>query len=158
MQSSTRSTTQDVDRRSLIGASDARPIMSVDRPPLLQSGQAESEHLTRRTGPNHDYGSTKPSAGAVRAAHATFVAGLAGNPPQPISLDTDAIDLEDRADHLSKVFSALSVYLAVLLDDTGQNLPGGLDLRDAEGVLADLAADLTGAIQRAADSMAGWLT
>jgi hypothetical protein len=97
--------------------------------------------------------STRP----VQPAHAEFVATLAGHAPRTIPLDADAIDLEDRADHLSKVFSALSVYLAVLLDDTAQNVPGGLDLRDAEGVLADLASDLTGTIQRAADSMAGWL-
>jgi hypothetical protein len=55
------------------------------------------------------------------------------------------------------VLSALSVYLAVILDDTAQNVPGGLDLRDAEGILADLASDLTGTIQHAADGMAGWL-
>ena len=53
------------------------------------------------------------------------------------------------------MLSALSVYLAVVLDDTAQNVPGSLDLRDAEGVLADLASDVTGAIQHAADDMAG---
>ena len=99
----------------------------------------------------------KPSTSPVRAAHAEFVAALAGHPPRPIPLDADAIDLEDRADHLDKVFSALSVYVAVILDDTAQNVPGRLDLRDAEGVLADLASDLTGAIQHAADDMAGRL-
>jgi len=78
-----------------------------------------------------------------------------GHPPRPIPLDADAIDLEDRADHLSKVLGALSVYVTVILDDTAQNVPGGFDLRDAEALLADLASDLTGAIQRAADDMAG---
>ena len=97
------------------------------------------------------------SASPVRAAHAEFVAALAGHPPRTIPLDADAIDLEDRADHLDKVFSALSVYVAVILDDTAQNVPGSLDLRDAEGILADLASDLTGAIQLAADDMAGRL-
>jgi hypothetical protein len=87
--------------------------------------------------------------------HAEFVAALAGHPPRPIPLDADAIDLEDRADHLDKVFGAFSVYVAVILDDTAQNVPGGLDLRDAEGLLVDLASDVTGAIQRAADDMAG---
>jgi hypothetical protein len=91
----------------------------------------------------------------VCAAHAELVAALAGHPPRPIPLDADAIDLEDRADHLIKVLSALSVYVAVILDDTAQNVPGGLDLRDSEAALADLASDLTGAIQHAADGMAG---
>ena len=91
----------------------------------------------------------------VRVAHAEFVRALAGHPPRPIALDADAIDLEDRADHLSKVFSALSDYVAVILDDTAQNVPGRLDLRDAEGIIADLASDLIGVIQHAADGMAG---
>jgi hypothetical protein len=101
--------------------------------------------------------SEKSSGSPASAAHAEFVAALSGLPPKPIPLDADAIDLEDRADHLGQVFSALSTYVAVILNDTAQNVPGGLDLRDAEGPIADLAADLTGAIQRAADSMAGWL-
>ena len=103
------------------------------------------------TGASEDLSTTT----RVCAAHAEFVAVLAGHPPRPIPLDADAIDLEGRADHLDKVFGALSVYLTVILDDTAQNVPGNLDLRDAEGGLADLASDLTGAIQRAADDMAG---
>jgi hypothetical protein len=43
----------------------------------------------------------------------------------------------------------------VILDDTAQNVPGGLDLRDVEAVLADLASDVTGTIQYAADRLAG---
>jgi hypothetical protein len=94
-------------------------------------------------------------ANPLRAAHAEFIAVLAEHPPRTIPLDADAIDLEDRADHLNKVLSALSVYVTVILDDTAQNLPGGLDLRNAEAVLADLASDVTGTIQHAADDMAG---
>jgi hypothetical protein len=91
----------------------------------------------------------------VVAAHAEFLAALASHPPRPIPIDADSIDLHDRADHLSVVVSGLAAYLAIVLDDTAQNSPGGLDLTDAEGVLADLASDLTGAILNAADEMAG---
>jgi hypothetical protein len=80
---------------------------------------------------------------------------LAGSHPRPIPVDADAIDLEDRADHLNKVFGALSVYVAVVLDDTAQNVPSGLDLPDVEAALADLALDVTGTIQYAADRLAG---
>jgi hypothetical protein len=69
-------------------------------------------------------------------------------------IDADAIDLQDRAEHLDALFGGLAVYLAVVLDDTAQSTPGGLDFRDAEAVLADLASDLSGAIQNAADQMA----
>jgi hypothetical protein len=99
--------------------------------------------------------SAQSSDSPVSVACAEFVAAIAGHPPQPIAMDADAIDLEDRADHLGKVFSALSVYVTVILDDTAQNVPGRLDLPDAEGVLADLASDLTGTIRHAAEGMAG---
>ncbi len=103
------------------------------------------------TGASEDLSTTT----RVCAAYAKFVAALAGHPPRPIPLEADAIDLEDRADHLNTVLRALSVYVAMILDDTAQNVPGSFDLRDAEGVLADLASDLTGTIQHAADDMAG---
>jgi hypothetical protein len=91
----------------------------------------------------------------VAVAFRKFIAALAGHPPRPIPVDADAFDLQDRADHLSAVFGALTAYLPILLDDTAQNAPGGLDLTDAEAILADLASDLTGAIRNAADEMAG---
>jgi hypothetical protein len=103
----------------------------------------------------NDRATTKRRANPVLAAHAEFVATLAGHAPRTIPLEPDAIDLEDRAEHLSKVFSALSVYVAVILDDTAQNVPGRLDLPDIEAILFDLASDVTGTIQHAAEGM-GW--
>jgi hypothetical protein len=117
---------------------------------------AQAEHVINAiprliTGESEDLSTNKP----VCVAHAEFVTALMGHAPRPIPVDADAIDLEDRADHLDQVLGALSDYLAAILDDTAQNVPGSLDLRDAEGLLADLTSDLTGAIQRAADDMAG---
>ena len=43
----------------------------------------------------------------------------------------------------------------MILDDTAQNVPGTLDLPDVEAILADLASDVIGAIQHAAEDM-GW--
>jgi hypothetical protein len=99
--------------------------------------------------------SAKPSTNPVRAAHAEFAAALAGHPPWPLPLYADATDLEDRADHLKKVLDALSVYVTAILDDTAQNVPGGLDLHSIDALLSDLASDVTGTIQRAADAMSG---
>jgi hypothetical protein len=117
---------------------------------------AQAEHVINAiprliTGASEDLSTNKP----VCVAHAEFVAALMGHPPRPILMDADVLDLEDRADHLVKVFRALSAYVALVLDDTAQNVPGGLDLPDAEGILADLAADLIGPIQHAADVLAG---
>ena len=97
----------------------------------------------------------KPSTNPVRAAHAEFVAALAGNPPRPIPVATDAVDLEERAEHLKQVLNALSVYVTAILDDTAQNVAGGLHLRQVEALLSDLTSDVVGSIQLAAASMAG---
>ena len=95
------------------------------------------------------------SVGCPMAAFAALLGTLAGHPPRPVPVDADSIDLQDRADHLSAVFGGLAAYLAIVLDDTAENAPGGLDFTDAEAILADLASDLTGAILNAADEMAG---
>jgi hypothetical protein len=107
----------------------------------------------RITGASEGLSTTSP----VCAAHAELVAAIAGRPPRTIPLDADALDLEDRAAHLCKVFEALSAYMAVILDDIAQNVPGKLDLPDVEAHLADLAADVVGTIERAAEDMRGWI-
>jgi hypothetical protein len=117
---------------------------------------AQAEHVINAirgliTGASEGLSTTTP----VCIAHAEFVAAVVEHPPRPIPLDADAIDLEDRADHLDKVFGALLTYVTAILDDTAQNVPGRIDFRDAEGILTDLASDLTGTIQLAADDMAG---
>jgi hypothetical protein len=97
----------------------------------------------------------KPSTNLVRAVHAEFVAALTGHPPRPIPVDADAIDLEDRAEHLNKVLNALSAYLTAILDDTTQNVPGGLDLRQVNALLADLKSEVTGTLQQGVKGLAG---
>ncbi len=97
----------------------------------------------------------KPSTNPIRAAYAEYLATLAGHPPRPIPVFADAVDLQDRADHLDKVLTALSVYLATILDDTAQNVPGGLDLHQADALLSDLASEVAGAVRHAVEGLAG---
>jgi hypothetical protein len=99
--------------------------------------------------------STAPVGSSVRTAYAEFFESLGEHPPRPIPIVAGSIDLHDRADHLNEVLSGLAGCLTVILDDTAQNTAGGLYLCDAEAILADLASDLSGAIQRAAEEMAG---
>jgi hypothetical protein len=103
----------------------------------------------------HAKPSTTSTDCPVGPAFRALLVALAGHPPRPVPFDADSVDLQDRADHLSAVFGGLAAYLAIVLDDTAQNVPVGLDLPDAEAILADLASDLTGAIRNAADEMAG---
>jgi hypothetical protein len=118
---------------------------------------AQAEYVTNAIRALITGADAKTSTSPVGAAHAEFVAApaLAGHPPRPIPVDADAIDLEDRANHLNKVLKALSVYGAAVLNETAQNIPGGLHLRRIDAVLSDLASDVTAVIQRAADGMAG---
>ncbi len=119
---------------------------------MAQAGYVTTAIRTLETG-----AFTTSFSSSALTAHAEFVAALAAYPPQPIPVGVRAIDIEDRADHLDRVFKAFSAYLAVVLDDTAQNVRGRIDLPDAIAILADLASDVTGAVQRAADEMAGRL-
>src|ERR1700756_3710013 len=118
---------------------------------------AQADHVSTaiRALDTEAFGASVPSP--VLAAHAEFVATVAAHSPRPIPICVRAVDIEDRADHLDKVFSALSAYMAMIIADTVQNVRGRLDLRDVEAILADLASDVTGALQNAADAMAGRL-
>jgi hypothetical protein len=116
---------------------------------------AQAGYVTNAVRPLITGAGSKPSSNPIHAAHAEFVTALAGQSPCPIPLFADATDLEDRADHLKTVLNAVSVYLTALLNDTAQNVPGGLNLRSIDALLSDLASDVTGTIQGAADDMAG---
>ena len=98
--------------------------------------------------------SAKLSTNPIRAADADFIARLTGHPPRPIPLDPHAVELKDRLDHLEKVFTASSAYMIAILSGTAENVPGGLDLRQVDGLLSDLASDMIGTLQHAVERMA----
>ena len=52
------------------------------------------------------------------------------------------------------MFTALSAYLIAILSGTAENVPGGLDLRQVDGLLSDLASDMIGTLQHAVERMA----
>jgi hypothetical protein len=90
----------------------------------------------------------------VRLAHVEFVVALAGNVPHPTYADVDSEDLDARADHLEKIFAALHVYMAAIIADTAQNVPGDtLDRRYFDGLFNDLSADAVCVIRNAAEEM-----
>ena len=115
---------------------------------------AQAEHVTTAIPLCVTDGKAKASFNS-QAAHAKLLSALEGNLPRRIPLDTRSVHLEDRADHLDKVLQAMSVYVAELLDDTAENVPGGLELRFIKGALSDLASHVRGTIQQAAEDMAG---
>src|SRR5262245_54514718 len=99
-------------------------------------------------------GRAPKSTSAVRLAHTEFIAALAGNVPHRIYAGANADDLDGRANHPESVFGALHDYLAVLIGDTAQNIPGGaLDGRYLDNLFQDLSADAVGVIRNAAGEM-----
>jgi hypothetical protein len=99
--------------------------------------------------------SAKPSTNPVRAAHAEFVTVLAGHPPCPIPLFAKSNDLEHRAHHLRTVLNAVSAYVIAILDDTAQNVPGGIDCRFVKALLSGLTTEVAGIAKNAAEDLAG---
>jgi hypothetical protein len=115
---------------------------------------AQADHVSNAAGALITGAGAKPSASPVRVAHADLFTAIAGRPPWQIPLFVDASDLEDRADHLNKAINAVSVCVTAILDDTAQNLPGGLDLGQIDALLSELESDVTGALRRAAEGIA----
>jgi hypothetical protein len=116
---------------------------------MAQAGYVPSANRVLFTDANLD-----PSTKHVSTTYAALIGELVGHPPRPIPLAAHAVDLEERADHLTTVLSALSAYLTASLDDAAQNVPGGLDLRQIEALLSDLAADTSGTLRYAAEATA----
>jgi hypothetical protein len=84
---------------------------------------AQADSITRAIRELMSRGQPPKCTNPVRAAHAEFVAALAGNAPQPIRSVFDPADLDDRADHLQKVLAALHVYVAAITAELAQNIP-----------------------------------
>jgi hypothetical protein len=161
MATNTRKARNYTDRCHFGGGSGVRIIMGADETTLRQMwserqrlAQLDQLSITPRAAQSCDPANLEPFTCPIRVAHAEFMAALKGQPPRAIPLDVDAADLEDRADHLSKVLDALSIYMTVVLDDTAQNIPGRVDFGDVSAALSDLASDVTGTIRLAADAMA----
>ena len=115
---------------------------------------AQAECITTAIRELMSRGRKPKSTNPVRLAHIELVAALAGNVPHPIYADVDSEDLDDRADHLEKMFAALHVYFTAVVADTAQSIPGGtLDRRYLDNLFRDLSADALGVIRNAAEEM-----
>jgi hypothetical protein len=120
----------------------------------MEVTMAQAECITTAIGELMSRGQPPKSTNPVRLAHIEFVAALAGNVPHPIRADADSEDLEDRADHLERLFGALRVYLTAIIADTALNIPGGtLDRRYLENLFRDLSPDAVCVIRNAAEQM-----
>ena len=99
-------------------------------------------------------GQPPKSTNPVRAAHAEFVAALAGNAPHAIHSALDPTDLDDRAHHLQKVLAALHVYVAAITTDLAQNIPAAsVDRLYLDQLFEQFSSDALRVIRNAAAEM-----
>jgi hypothetical protein len=114
---------------------------------------AQAEHVISAIRSLATVAYASPPTSVIGAAHAEFVATLARHRPRSIPIDPRAADLEERADHLNKMLAAVSSYLTAILDDTAQNVPGGLEFRQIDALRSDLESELNGTLQQAIESL-----
>jgi hypothetical protein len=115
---------------------------------------AQAESVTTAIRELMSRGEPPKSTSPARAAHAEFVAGLAGNVPRRIHPEANSKDLEGRAEHLGKVFAALHVYLTAIIADAARTIPGStLDRRYPDDRFQEFSADALGVIRNAAEKM-----
>jgi hypothetical protein len=113
---------------------------------------AQAESVTTAIRELMSRGEPPKSTSPARAAHAEFVAGLAGNVPRRIHPEANSKDLEGRAEHLGKVFAALHVYLTAIIADAARTIPGS-NRRYLDDRFQEFSADALGVIRNAAAEM-----
>jgi hypothetical protein len=99
---------------------------------------AQAEYVTNANRARITSANAKPTSPA-RGVYAELATIPPGHLPHPKLVKPGTVDLQDCAQHLNKVLSALSVYATAILDGIAQNVPGGLGLCRMEPVLSDLA-------------------
>lgn len=95
-----------------------------------------------------------PSLELTWTTHPEFVPSVAKQAPWPIPPFADAFDPEHRDTRFKAVLDAPSAYVTVILDDTAQNVAGGLELASVDARLGGLSFVAIGARKRAADGLA----
>lgn len=93
--------------------------------------------------------------GILYAAHAELIATVSGQAPYPTPINAGEIDIENSADALNELLDATSVYLTAVLDDLAQNVPGSLDIRQINALVADLKSEVGGTFQHAIEQIVG---
>jgi hypothetical protein len=99
-----------------------------------------------------------PRRQTLADAHMAFVNALAATPPHRIRHIANSTDLDERAEHLGKVFAAAKAYVDAVLFDTNDNLAGAepIDIGDLIGGLDNAACDIVFACESRATQLHGW--
>jgi hypothetical protein len=105
--------------------------------------QAESAHTT---------------IASVTDAHAHLIQRIITNKPHhmPGWHLADALDFEDRAEHLRRLLVATEDYVRAVLVDMKRSSNVNVDIKDMTGCISDLKGDVVGSLLNAADKIRGY--
>jgi len=101
---------------------------------------AQAERITTAIRELMSRGRPPKSTNPVRAAHTGLIAALAANVPHLIYSDDNCKALEDRADHLQRVFAALHFYVTAIIAETA--IDHLFQKFDPLGVIRNAAAEI----------------
>jgi hypothetical protein len=99
---------------------------------------------------------TRASLPNIAGVHAHLIERMAANAPSIINPfhNADSDDLQDRADHLRGLLSAVRDYVGACLHDTADSTWGmHLDRKWIDACFDDLIGDAVGAIENAVDTL-----
>jgi hypothetical protein len=89
----------------------------------------------------------------IRIAFQDLLTRLADNHPVNIIGEADAADMEERAEHVQGLLTAVETYLAVVLADARHRTSGVTFDVNVLGILSDTRGDLVGTFRIAAEQM-----
>jgi hypothetical protein len=95
---------------------------------------------------------------SVLGAHAHLIQRLQQNRPHHMHgwHLADALDFEDRAEHLRRACIAFEDYVRAVLVDTASHSNVHVDVKDVTGIISDMQGDVVGALLNAADEVRGY--
>lgn len=91
---------------------------------------------------------------SIRDRYAELISALVKSQPNYIRFVADAQDLDERAEHVTKIGKAFAAYIEELMDDTICKLNTGILDRDAHYQILDTISDLSGQMSRISQDLA----
>jgi hypothetical protein len=92
-------------------------------------------------------------APTIRITFSDLLVALAETPPVNIIGEADATDMEERAEHVQALLTAVETYLTAVIADA-KHRTSGLDFDvNVAGILSDTRGDIVGTFKIAAEQM-----
>lgn len=85
--------------------------------------------------------------------YANFVAAITATVPTPIGIYAEAIDVEERAQHVDAVMKAAMEYVAAIVRDTAASSSAHIDCAYIAGCMDDYRGEATGELIEAANQL-----